>query len=149
MIFFVIGKDHLVCYHIMTASWCLSLVKLAKGAAREQKGGAWVEMNTVVCSVCAGSHSACLCVYLRGCSEVTTLTDTQVWLLLMSSAASSKLRHNTWPLEGRKVEGGEPRQIYDVGNYKHELCNCDCHEIYMKAVYIIHQHYWVKTNTWI
>lgn len=65
------------------------------GAEGEQKGEERVEMNKVVCSACAGSYSAWLCVYLRGFREVRTLTDTQVWLLLMSSAAKSEQRDNT------------------------------------------------------
>lgn len=63
-----------------------------EGAQREQKGGERVEMNKAICSECAGSYSARLCAYLRGCREVRTLTDTQVWLLLMSSAARSEQR---------------------------------------------------------
>lgn len=63
-----------------------------EGAQGEQQGGERVEMNKAICSACAGSYSARLCVYLRGCREVRTLTDTQVWLLLMSSAAKSEQR---------------------------------------------------------
>lgn len=86
---------HLALHQIMTLFWCLSPVKCVKEKREDKKGGERVEMNKVVCSVGAGSYSACLCLYLRGCREVTTLTDTQVWLLLMSSAAKSELRDNT------------------------------------------------------
>lgn len=66
-----------------------------EGGEREHKGREKVKMNKGVCSVSAGSYSGRLCVYLRGCREVRTLTDTQVWLLLMSTAAKSKKRANT------------------------------------------------------
>lgn len=75
-------------------SVCVSC-EVGEGAEREQKGGERVEMNKVVCSACAGSYSACLCVYLRGCREVRALTDTQVWLLLMSSTAKSEWSDDT------------------------------------------------------
>lgn len=69
--------------------------EVGEAAEGEQRGGERAEMNKVVCSVCAGSYSARLCVYLRGCREVRTLTDTQVWLLLMRAAAKSEQRDNT------------------------------------------------------
>ena len=72
----------------------VSTCEVGEGGEREQKVSEKVKMNKVVCSVSAGSHSGCLCVHLRGCREVRTLTDTQVRLLLMTSAAKSKKRDN-------------------------------------------------------
>lgn len=87
---------HLALHQIMTFfSVCVSGEVGELGKKREQKGRERVNMNKVVCSVSAGSYSACLCVYLRGCREVRTLTDTQVWLLLMSTAAKSEKRDDT------------------------------------------------------
>lgn len=96
-------------------------------------------MNKVVCPVCAGWYSACLCVYLRGCREVRTLTDTQVWLLLMSSAAKSDQRDSAWHLQGRK--GGRKEQVQTWWDVVNTNMDCGQHVIFTKVMcYCVFMH---------